>query len=213
MRHQGKITQWNDDKGYGFVEPHGGGNRAFVHIKAFERNGRRPQDGDVITYNAVQESGGRFKASAVRFARSVAGEPAHKRQRGSGGKTGAVVAAGFCAFVAGAVVLGTLPAALAGLYACASVVAFAAYAIDKSAARNNRWRTQESTLHLMGLVGGWPGAYLAQRLLRHKSSKAEFQSAFWITAALNAAATLYLLTETGKTWLQSLPWLAHGGIN
>ena len=204
MRHQGKITQWNDDKGYGFVEPHGGGDRAFVHIKAFERPGRRPQDGDVVTYTAMQESGGRFRANAVRFSRATTNAKAPRRQRARSGKAGAALAASFCAFVAGAALFGALPVQVAGFYAFACVVAFVAYAIDKSAAQNNRWRTQESTLHLLGLVGGWPGAYLAQRLLRHKSIKAEFQSVFWVTAALNTAATLYLLTETGQTWLQGL---------
>lgn len=204
MRHQGEITQWNDDKGYGFVEPHGGGDRAFVHIKAFERPGRRPQDGDVITYTAVQESGGRFKAAAVRFSRSATGAKAPRRQNVRTGTTGAVICVAFCAIVVGTALYGALPLALAAFYAFACVVAFAAYAIDKSAAQHNRWRTQESTLHLLGLIGGWPGAYLAQRLLRHKSSKTEFQSVFWVTAALNAAATFYLLTEAGRAWLQGL---------
>jgi uncharacterized membrane protein YsdA (DUF1294 family)/cold shock CspA family protein len=204
MRHQGKITQWNDDKGYGFVEPHGGGNRAFVHIKAFERNGRRPQDGDVITYNAVQESGGRFKATGVRFSRSASGAKAPRRQHAGTGKIGAAMAAGFCIFVVGAALFGTLPIMLAAFYGLACVVAFGAYAIDKSAAQNNRWRTKESTLHLLGLIGGWPGAYLAQRLLRHKSSKAEFQSTFWVTAVLNAGATFYLLTDSGSNFIKSI---------
>ena len=48
MKLQGKILNWNDDKGFGFVEPNGGGQRAFVHIKAFKNNARRPVNGDII---------------------------------------------------------------------------------------------------------------------------------------------------------------------
>ncbi|MBZ2206680.1 DUF1294 domain-containing protein [Massilia soli] len=74
---------------------------------------------------------------------------------------------------------------LAVVYACASLVCFAAYAIDKRAARTNRRRTHEQTLLLLGLACGWPGAFLAQVMLRHKSSKRAFQIKFWWTVVLN----------------------------
>jgi uncharacterized membrane protein YsdA (DUF1294 family) len=57
------------------------------------------------------------------------------------------------------------------IYAGASLIAFVAYALDKAAARAGRWRTQESTLHLLALIGGWPGALLAQRQFRHKTAR------------------------------------------
>ena len=78
-----------------------------------------------------------------------------------------------------------LPFWVAGIYVGASVVTFIAYAIDKSAAVRGNWRTPESTLHLLSLSGGWPGALLAQQLLRHKSSKREFRLVFWGTFTLN----------------------------
>ena len=68
-----------------------------------------------------------------------------------------------------------------------SLAAFMAYAFDKSAAVSGRWRTAENTLHLFALAGGWPGALLAQQLLRHKTSKPGFVGVFWITVALNVA--------------------------
>jgi len=69
-----------------------------------------------------------------------------------------------------------------------SFIAFIAYALDKSAAVSGRWRTSEQTLHLFSLAGGWPGALLAQQLLRHKTSKQSFVYAFWFTVLLNVAA-------------------------
>ncbi|MCC6070061.1 DUF1294 domain-containing protein [Massilia sp. GCM10020059] len=75
--------------------------------------------------------------------------------------------------------------ALGALYACASTLCFAAYARDKRAARTGRRRTPEQTLLLLGLACGWPGAFLAQRALRHKSSKHAFQRKFWFTVVLN----------------------------
>lgn len=37
MRYQGKITGWKDDKGFGFVIPNGGGQKAFVYFANNER--------------------------------------------------------------------------------------------------------------------------------------------------------------------------------
>lgn len=79
-----------------------------------------------------------------------------------------------------------------GLYAIASSVAFAAYAIDKRAARLGRRRIRESTLHWMELLGGWPGALAAQALLRHKSSKARFYLVTWAIACLHIALLSWL---------------------
>ncbi|WP_293937380.1 DUF1294 domain-containing protein [Iodobacter sp.] len=82
---------------------------------------------------------------------------------------------------------------IAGGYLLMSIVAFIAYAVDKSAAKNNRWRTQESTLHFLGLLGGWPGALLAQWVLRHKSKKAAFMVVFWATVLINCVALAWFL--------------------
>lgn len=80
----------------------------------------------------------------------------------------------------------------AAVYAAASAVCFIAYAMDKAAAKAGRWRTSESTLLLLGLIGGWPGAVVAQQLLRHKSSKASFHARFLATVLLNLAAFAFL---------------------
>ena len=84
------------------------------------------------------------------------------------------------------------PLWIAGVYAAASVITFVVYALDKSAARNGNWRTPESTLHGLAIACGWPGALLAQQLLRHKSAKAKFRATFWITVILNVAGFLWV---------------------
>ena len=113
-------------------------------------------------------------------------------------------AAGFLAFVAAAVFVGRLPPAILLLYLGASAIAFFAYAFDKSAARRNQWRTRESTLHLFALLGGWPGALAAQRLLRHKSAKTSFQAAYRTTVLLNCGALGCLMSSAGTRLLRSL---------
>lgn len=92
-----------------------------------------------------------------------------------------------------------VPRWMAWAYAATSVLCFVAYAIDKAAARAHTWRTRENTLHAMAVLGGWPGALLAQQFLRHKSSKAAFRKRFWVTVGLNAIAFTVL----------NSPWLHH----
>ncbi|HAT30975.1 MAG TPA: DUF1294 domain-containing protein [Janthinobacterium sp.] len=92
---------------------------------------------------------------------------------------------------AGATLAWDVPALAAALYLALSLLCFGAYALDKSAAKAGRRRTPESTLLLLGLAGGWPGAVLAQQWLRHKSSKVSFRFKFWISVALNCAAFIY----------------------
>ena len=97
-----------------------------------------------------------------------------------------------------------LPKYWFAVYGGASLISFALYAWDKSAATHGAWRTPESTLHLWALVGGWPGALLAQRLIRHKSVKAEFRAVFWVTAVLNVAALTWLSSPIGRMWFAGI---------
>lgn len=97
-------------------------------------------------------------------------------------------AALFLAALLGAAVAGVLPVLLVALYLAASIATFIVYAVDKTAARNNQWRIRESTLHALGLAGGWPGALIAQAALRHKSRKLPFRVVLWATVAVHCGA-------------------------
>jgi uncharacterized membrane protein YsdA (DUF1294 family) len=99
-----------------------------------------------------------------------------------------------------------LPFLILVLYIIVSLITFIAYAIDKKAARNGRWRTQESTLHLFSFFGGWPGAIFAQQLLRHKSRKQEFRFVFWVTVLLNVGVFAWFHTPDGANDLQFWIW-------
>ncbi|MBD1834467.1 DUF1294 domain-containing protein [Cyanobacteria bacterium FACHB-472] len=71
------------------------------------------------------------------------------------------------------------------LYPVMSLLTFALYAHDKSRAKRGGWRTSEKTLHLCELAGGWLGGFVAQRRLRHKSSKESYQAVFWAIVAIH----------------------------
>ena len=77
MRRQGRIEEWNDERGFGFVRWHGGDERAFAHISDFEQRGTRPAVGAVVTYDVVTERG-RPKAISIRYAGMSA--PSRTRQ-------------------------------------------------------------------------------------------------------------------------------------
>jgi uncharacterized membrane protein YsdA (DUF1294 family) len=83
---------------------------------------------------------------------------------------------------------------LTTVYLAANALAFAAYGIDKAAAIGGVRRIPESVLHLLGFVGGWPGALVARRVFHHKSRKLSFRVTFWIVAALNIAITMWLFS-------------------
>jgi uncharacterized membrane protein YsdA (DUF1294 family) len=81
----------------------------------------------------------------------------------------------------------------ASIYIGMSAITFGFYAWDKQAAIDGAWRTRESTLQALALLGGWPGAVFAQQLLRHKSRKTSFQLVFWLVVIVNIAAFVALV--------------------
>lgn len=109
----------------------------------------------------------------------------------------------FLGLIVVAALAGRIPWPLAGLYLAMSTISVAAYAIDKRAARRQRRRTPESTLHTLAICGGWPGAVLAQEALRHKTRKTAFRRLFWLTVVVNLAALAGLLLAPGDVLAQS----------
>ena len=196
MRYQGKLVNWKDDKGFGFVEPDGGGQRAFVHIKAFKPRSRRPVEGDVIRYTLVQQSGDKYKAEAVKFAAENSRSKQPVKTKGDEILATRVTIL-FLIGMLFSVAIGYLSAIVICLYLMMSFITYIAYAIDKSAARNERWRTKENTLHVLALLGGWPGAFFAQTRLRHKSVKKEFKLIYRATVIINLVGLAWLYSEQG----------------
>ncbi|HVI57756.1 MAG TPA: cold shock and DUF1294 domain-containing protein [Luteimonas sp.] len=190
VRLAGRITDWSDDKGFGFVVPNGGGERAFVHINEFQRGSRRPLAGDQVSYLPCKDSRGRLQAREVRHA----GQKIEPRQQSSRFPR-TFVGIGALAVAAGTAVIGLVPLWIPAVYVSLSGVSWLMYRSDKVAAQRGFRRTPESSLHLVDVLGGWPGALIAQQQLRHKTIKQPFQSMFWITAMLNVAATGWLISS------------------
>ncbi len=84
------------------------------------------------------------------------------------------------------------PCAVVVWYVVISLVTLVFYWSDKRAAQKGEWRTPESSLHFLELLGGWPGALIGQKKLHHKCSKESYQFEFCIMVALNIFGLLYL---------------------
>ena len=207
MRDKGKLVSWNDEKGFGFIAPFSGAAQVFIHVKAFGNRNRRPEINDVVTYTLSSDKQGRPRAANA----TLAGAKRPTRTERRSGAAGMMIAAMFLAFVGASLLLTKLPPEIFVLYLAASLVTFIAYAIDKSAAQKGRWRTSEGTLHLLALAGGWPGALVAQTVLRHKSRKQQFRSVFRATILLNCAALAWVLTPAGRSTLATLLGAGTGG--
>ena len=200
MRIKGKVTSWNDEKGFGFVEPCSGGKKVFIHIKALSNRGRRPEIGRLVTYTLSTDKQGR--PCAVKA--TLAGDRLPQKTKPQSSSLSVIVAAIFLVIVGISVLTAKIPPLILALYFVASLLTFFMYAVDKSAAQKGAWRTKESTLHMLSLVGGWPGALVAQQKLRHKSKKQSFRLVFWVTVWLNCGALAWLFTPTGASAAKSL---------
>lgn len=121
MRYQGKITSWNDEKGFGFITWHGGGEPIFVHVKAFKRGMRRPDENDIVTYELTKDERGRARAENVAFP-SRTSATLDKSSGSSWFPSG--FAALFLTFLCGAVLVGRLPLLVLGIYSAASLMRF-----------------------------------------------------------------------------------------
>ncbi|WP_068546557.1 DUF1294 domain-containing protein [Thalassotalea crassostreae] len=197
MRHKGKLTQWNDDKGFGFITPMIKGPQVFVHIKDFEHRGTRPVVGQVITYQLSKDKQNRPCAIKA----TLSGQKLKTKSAQKQNTVALLFASSFMVAIIGLVAVQWLPWRIGAAYAVLSVITFWLYAFDKHKAQKGYWRTSERSLHLFALVGGWPGAVFAQQKLRHKSKKLSFRVELILMVLLNIA---------GLYWLYDNHWQVLG---
>ena len=196
----GQIIEWNEAKGYGFVGD--GKQRVFAHIRDFTERPHSPQPGDTVTYTLGTDRQGRTCAQSIRL--PFTGMPLR------------------CVHFIGLAFLLVTPAiaiarlfwtdlawALTGWVVLASAITYGLYAWDKRCAQRGEWRISEQFLHIWELIGGWPGAFLAQRRLRHKSAKFSYLFTFWLIIALHHYLAVdaqldWRLFQKARSWIESL---------
>jgi uncharacterized membrane protein YsdA (DUF1294 family)/cold shock CspA family protein len=178
---KGQVVAWFDDKGYGFVRPDKLGADLFLHVKELLPHLRRPRVGDRVAYTIVGSETDKPRAARVAIS-------------GFAWSSSATACAGLFALslvYAAFACSGQIPFhPAAAAYLAMSVLTFCAYLQDKRAAIAGGRRTPEASLHLLELLGGWPGALLAQLAFRHKLRKASFQIALGLIITAHAALWL-----------------------
>ncbi|WP_313512537.1 cold shock and DUF1294 domain-containing protein [Pseudomonas sp.] len=208
MEMRGMLKSWNDDKGFGFIVPQAGGPQVFLHISAM-RGERRPQPGDSVLYTLSSGQGERPRAEHARLPGLSLDEPAIRQKPRKSvepvtrRRTRPALTAGRPRQLPLKLTLFALLCALpgwgvvqlawrgmfwpAGAYLLLSALAFLLYWTDKRRALSGGQRTPENTLHLSELLGGWPGALVAQQAFRHKTRKLSYQLPFWLIVLLHQA--------------------------
>ncbi len=154
----------------------------------------------MFTFSTIKDKQGRYCADEATYA----GEKLIKKQTKAMSKLSMMLPVVFLGLLPIAVIVEHIPKSLALGYFIASFITFIAYALDKSKARRGTWRTAENTLHLLAVVGGWPGAAIAQQTLRHKSQKTAFRIVFRFTIVINISALTWLLSSHGAGFLAIL---------
>lgn len=189
MRHRGVFKSWNDEKGFGFVEAADGSADVFVHISAFSNRAIRPTAGAPVGYELGKEEDGRVRASKawLEFGKVRGGTKRNWRPW-----IATFVAMDFIAALGVAAGFDLIHRAIPIAYATLSAATFAAFAWDKWRAPRNQERVAEGTLHLLEMLGGWPGGLAAQQWLRHKNRKRSYQIRFWIIVSCHIGLWAWL---------------------
>ena len=203
MRFEGVVKNWNDDRGFGFIEPAKGGQDLFVHVKAFPSSFGRPVVGTKVTFEVEPASDGKKRAIKVHpvSAAKLGTIPSNRRVNASKGwETSSIVALAFFGVsYLGLTLVWKLPLLVGAAYLGMSIICAALYWQDKVSSRHGEWRTSEGALIFMGIMCGWPGAIVAQQLLRHKTTKPSFRVMHWFSVGLNLAFLLFIGTPLLRT--------------
>ncbi|WP_233078752.1 DUF1294 domain-containing protein [Rheinheimera soli] len=212
----GTVCYWRDDKGFGFISTDSG-ERLFFHIRDFATAPQhRPQQGDQLCFQLGQDKQHRPCALALQLVsvKDPVITPSTKTPSNTAPAIYQIQHRAWCfrylffvllllSLLAGSFVF-TMPL----FYLEASLFTYWLYQIDKKLACNGQQsRLPEESLQMFSLIGGWPGAWLAQKRLHHKVHKAPFQREFRFVIYGNSCFLLWLLSDSGSAFLQKVALL------
>lgn len=193
MRFQGKIKTWDDERGFGFIEPRDGGEAILVHVTNCLMGSYRPKVDQHVSFEVETGPSGEKSACKVEPAcAAIPHVPRINRQPHRWSRVTLLAIPGFLLLHWLVSLVWRSPPWLLVFYLTVSIVTYGIYRLDKSATQAGGKRMPERILHLLSLLGGWPGALIAQQFGRHKSNRAGFRRVFWSTVVVNSLAFLLI---------------------
>lgn len=222
--YQGEVVAWNDAKGFGFVAHQN--ERVFFHISDLNESAR-PNIGDLLSFRVEKDARGKTRATHLSYVALAANRDAsfardrrretkpstHTQSTPRSWRKGSVTW-GLLALLLVLPSLGMLKAQTEpwGLWVVlvsilASGAAYYLYWRDKRSALAKEWRVAESTLQATALLGGWPGALVAQQRFRHKTRKASFLIPFWLIVITHQVIWFDYTFMSGELLREILPQL------
>lgn len=189
----GRVSQWDAAKGLGFVQPDGGGERLLLRRADLQGRlrTREPQPGEALRYTLSADGRRALSVQSLAPRPAPAAAPTPPRRAGGTGSERLLVVPAFALLLGALHLAHPLPRSIPLLYGALSTALFLVYGMDKWAAKRGGARVAEFSLHLVALMGGWPGALLGQQIFRHKTAKPLFLRLTWAMAALNIALLLF----------------------
>lgn len=214
MKKQGTVVRWDREKAFGFIRCPQIPADVFFHLRDYE--GPPPSEGLRVMFEDIHVGGKGPRALSVEPARNTivipppAPPPAPagsellppkreaSRSRSQWQKRRDErplwVGLGLIAFwlllwLIG-IGMGRFPWVILTAVVLLNLATFYMYWRDKQAAVSTLSRTPEDWLHALAVFGGWPGAWFAQQIFRHKTSKQPFRLIYWATVGVNIIALL-----------------------
>jgi uncharacterized membrane protein YsdA (DUF1294 family)/cold shock CspA family protein len=223
MKQQGTVVRWDAERAFGFIRSPQTASDIFFHRRDYSGPPVQPYEGMAVQFEEIHVGGKGPRALSVEMARNRIEEgparvqeavpeeaqilpagrsparprPASRRPPEQAWPAFALMGLWLLLWLTG-IGLGRFPWVILTAVVLINLATFYVYWRDKHAATHDGWRVPEERLHLLAAVGGWPGAWFAQQILRHKSVKPAFRAVYWLTVGLNLAALL--------TWIV-WPWL------
>ena len=199
MRDQGRLVEWLDDQGYGFIQPNDAAkDRVFLHIKDFARQGPRPIVGCALEYTVAHDGKGRVRVHQVTYLKASQTQktstPIKKMKQETKLHPIQIAAVVYILALAVLSISGLISGILLLFISIVNAATYWFYAQDKEAAQLGNKRVAENTLHILSFLGGWPSAWLAQQKLRHKTQKQPFRRIYFCTIVLNILLILWLIS-------------------
>ncbi len=224
MKRTGSIVRFDPERGFGFLRCVQTPADVFFHVRDFDGRSGPPAVGRAVDFEEIHVGGKGPRAMAVRPAGQAvqtartaaahrAAEPSPQPIAKAAGRSSTPAggpSASLGLFLLG---LGTelallawgirqarFPPILLAAWLVLNLATFWAYWHDKHSARQQAWRTAENTLHLLSLAGGWPAAWWAQQLLRHKSRKPSFRKTYAATVVAHLLLLAALACWPALVW-------------